>query len=131
MYYREFSAKALAALINNQQEFVEKDHSWLYLEGKPTEHTCPECRQFLYQYDPQSVHLSVLKKATGEPKPSQRKRQRKKNLKKWQSTRAWGMYNMALKTEPLISAYLKCPDCGYQPGVYQISLLLGEASVQP
>jgi hypothetical protein len=88
-------------------------------QGSPTSIACPRCRnQELHRFDPGKTRMGYLKTIAGDPKPSKRKRQRKKNLKKYRSTQAWKNYILAAMIKPILPTYLKCPACGYRPNAY-------------
>lgn len=112
----DFVANAVKILIENQIKNIQDSAGM----GKATEFRC-HCGGVFHRFDPFRAHLERLRKEMGKPRFSRKKRQSKKNHKKWRKTQEANAFLTAAMVHPIrCPMSFKCGSCGTMRGFYSM-----------
>lgn len=112
-------SEIVKAMVQRQAEFAARPDSTVGV-GEATEFAC-RCGGVMHRFDPHRVEYERLKKEAGRPRYSRRKRQAKKNAKKWREKLSARLFLTATLVRPLRSPMgFVCIQCGSRQGFYQM-----------
>jgi len=110
-------AEVVKTLVRKQAEFAADTTVGI---GEATGFTC-HCGGTMHQFDPTKAEYERLKKELGNPRYSRRKRQRKKNAKKWRAKAGFRAFLLCSLARPLRNPMgFICIKCGSRQGFYQM-----------
>lgn len=110
-------SKLVEEMLKFQQSFSEDLDLGM---GEPTEFKC-HCGGIMYHFDPTRSNFESLKREVGRPRYSRRKRQAKKNLKKWRESQGFKTFLLAALARPLRNPMgYRCASCGRREGFYSM-----------
>jgi len=88
--------------------------------GEPTEFKC-ECGGIMHKFDATKAHCNELEQKAGKPRHANKKRQIKKNYKKWKQSDKYTSYLCSIMVRPLRNPQgFKCALCGKHEGFYSM-----------
>jgi len=113
--YSQIELRVLAALANKQLEAMREDAAGM---GEATDLRC-HCGGVMHKFDPTRAQFEKLQKEMGKPRYSRRKRQAKKNHRKWRESQGSKMFLAAALARPLRNPMgFRCAACGAHEGFY-------------
>ena len=107
---------AAQVLASHQAQFVIDKASL----GEATEFRC-HCGGVMHRYDPTKRMRAEAEKKAGKPRYSRRKRQMKKNVKRWRQSKQFDALLLACLVTPLRNPMgFMCSECGSREGFYSM-----------
>jgi hypothetical protein len=123
------TAKAAEVLAQYQKSFAMRPDTTVGI-GEATEFTC-HCGGVMHRFDPTRSEYERLKKELGQPRYSRRKRQAKKNQRKWRQKAGFRAMLLFAMARPLRNPMgFICAKCGSRRGFYQM-MAEGMFQIQP
>ena len=110
-------AEVAKILVQRQAEFAARPDTTVGI-GEATEFTC-HCGGVMHRFDPTKAEYERLKKEMGQPRYSRRKRQAKKNCKRWRQKAGFRAFMLLALARPLRNPMgFICKECGSREDFY-------------